>query len=146
MIFTHFVLFVCLSGRVIQNIIIAPIYVIVLHKKCYTHASVSSKMIGIGIGIRTRDVFRIIHHWEIGRKYATTSFSSSRSISSAGRRCPNVSAKLMPVIRHAACCCHRTKRMMYFSHLCLGFPLLRFPCIIVFSKPLWRVTWRTYLS
>ena len=34
--------------------------------------------------------------------------------------------------------------VMSFSHLCIGFPLLLFPatipCIIVFSKPLWRVT------
>ena len=35
--------------------------------------------------------------------------SSSWSISSSGRRCPDVSAKLMPVLRHSACCCHRTK-------------------------------------
>ena len=37
-----------------------------------------------------------------------------------------------------------------FSHLCLGLPRLLFPatipCIIVFSKPLWRVTWPTYFS
>ncbi len=35
--------------------------------------------------------------------------------------------------------------VMSFSHLCLGFPRLLFPatipCIIVFSKPSWRVTW-----
>ena len=40
--------------------------------------------------------------------------------------------------------------VMSFSHLCLGFPRLLFPatipCIIVFSKPLWRVTWPKYLS
>ena len=40
--------------------------------------------------------------------------------------------------------------VMSFSHLCLGFPLLLFPatipCIIVFSKPLCRVTWPKYLS
>ena len=39
---------------------------------------------------------------------------------------------------------------MYFSNLCLGFPLLLFPatipCIIVFSQPLCRVTWAKYLS
>ena len=39
--------------------------------------------------------------------------------------------------------------MMSLSHLCLGFPLLIFhatiPCIIVFSKPLCRVTWPEYL-
>ena len=37
--------------------------------------------------------------------------SSSVSISSSGRRCPNVTAKLMPVFRHSACRCHRTKRI-----------------------------------
>ena len=73
------------------------------------------------------------------------------SISSSERRCPDVSAKLMPVLRHSACRCHRTKRfVMSFSHLCLGFPRLLFPatipCIIVFSKPLCRVTWPKYLS
>ena len=40
--------------------------------------------------------------------------------------------------------------VMSFSHLCLGFPRLLFPatipCIIVFSKPLCRVTWPKYLS
>ena len=35
--------------------------------------------------------------------------SSSRSISSSGRRCRDVSAKLMPVLRHSACCCRHTK-------------------------------------
>ena len=39
--------------------------------------------------------------------------------------------------------------MMYSSHLCFGFPLLLFPAtipvIIVFSIPLWRVTWPTYV-
>ena len=43
-----------------------------------------------------------------------------------------------------------TVSVMSFSHLCLGFPLLLFPatipCIIVFSKPLWRVTSPSYLS
>ena len=37
--------------------------------------------------------------------------SSTRSISSSGRCCPDVSAKLMPVLRHSACCCHRSKRI-----------------------------------
>ena len=37
--------------------------------------------------------------------------SSSRSISSSGRRCPDVAAILMPVLRHSACRCHRTKRI-----------------------------------
>ena len=32
-------------------------------------------------------------------------------ISSSGRRCPDVSEKLMPVLRHTVCCCHRTKRI-----------------------------------
>ena len=40
--------------------------------------------------------------------------------------------------------------VMSFSHLCSDFPLLLFPatipCIIVFSKPFCRVTWRKYLS
>ena len=40
---------------------------------------------------------------------------------------------------------YQTYNVMYFSHLCLGFPLLLFsatiPCIIVFSKPFWRVMW-----
>ena len=40
--------------------------------------------------------------------------------------------------------------VMSFSHLCLGFHRLLFPatipCIIVFSKPLCRVTWPKYLS
>ena len=40
--------------------------------------------------------------------------------------------------------------VMSFSHLCLGFPRLLFPatipCIIVFSKPSWRVTWPKYFS
>ena len=73
------------------------------------------------------------------------SILSSQSRSSSGRRCPDVLAKCMPVLRHSACCCHRTKRVYdVFSHLCLGFPLLPFPatipCIVVFSKPLCRVT------
>ena len=38
-------------------------------------------------------------------------YLSSRSISSSGRRCPDVSAKLMPVLRRSAGCCHRTKRI-----------------------------------
>ena len=42
-------------------------------------------------------------------KYAYV--SSSRSISSSGRRCPDVTAKLMPVLRHSACRCHRTERI-----------------------------------
>ena len=58
---------VCLAVRTRNSKHISPIYLFVLHKKCYTHASVSSKMIGIGIGIRNRDVFRSIHHWEIGQ-------------------------------------------------------------------------------
>ena len=37
--------------------------------------------------------------------------TSSRSISSPGRRCLDVSAKLMPVLRHSACRCHRTERI-----------------------------------
>ena len=37
--------------------------------------------------------------------------SSSRSISSSGRRCPDVSAKLMPVLRHSACRCNRTEHV-----------------------------------
>ena len=37
--------------------------------------------------------------------------SSSRSISSSGRRCPDVSAKLFPVLCHSACRCHRTERI-----------------------------------
>ena len=40
--------------------------------------------------------------------------------------------------------------VMSFSHICLGFPLLfpaTIPCIIVFSKPLWRVLrWPKYFS
>ena len=40
--------------------------------------------------------------------------------------------------------------VMYFSHLCIGFPPLLFPatipCIIVFSKPVCQVTWPKYLS
>ena len=36
---------------------------------------------------------------------------SSKSISSSGSRWPDVSAKLMPVLCHSACCCHRTKRI-----------------------------------
>ena len=36
---------------------------------------------------------------------------SSRSISSSGRRCPDVPAKLMPVLRHSACRCHSTKHI-----------------------------------
>ena len=35
--------------------------------------------------------------------------SSSESISSSGHRCPDAFAKLMPVLCHSACCCHRTK-------------------------------------
>ena len=52
------------------------------------------------------------------RFYPATSFlafpstySSSRSISSLGRGCPDVSAEWMIVLRHSACCCHRTKRI-----------------------------------
>ena len=37
--------------------------------------------------------------------------SSSRSISSSGRRCPDVTAKLFPVLCHSACRCHRTERI-----------------------------------
>ena len=35
--------------------------------------------------------------------------SSSRSISSSGRLCPNAFGKSTPVLRHSTCCCHRTK-------------------------------------
>ena len=37
--------------------------------------------------------------------------TSSRSISSSGRRCPDVTAKLFPVLCHSACRCHRTERI-----------------------------------
>ena len=37
--------------------------------------------------------------------------SSSRSISSSGRRCPDVTAKLFPALCHSACRCHRTERI-----------------------------------
>ena len=37
--------------------------------------------------------------------------SLSRSISSSGRRCPDVTAKLFPVLCHSACRCHRTERI-----------------------------------
>ena len=36
---------------------------------------------------------------------------SFESMPSSGHRCPNVFANLMPVLRHSACCCHRTKRI-----------------------------------
>ena len=39
------------------------------------------------------------------------SLSLSRSISSSGRRCPDVTAKLFPVLCHSACRCHRTERI-----------------------------------
>ena len=66
------------------------------------------------------------------------SASSSRSTSSSGLRCPDVSAKLMPVLHHSACCCHRTK----YRPICdvflpsLGFPLLlsRLPFIALLSS------------
>ena len=84
---------------------------------------------------------------------STSIYTSSRSISSSGRRFPKVLVKFMPVLRHSACCCHRAKRtvyVMYFSHGCLGFPLLLFPatipCIIVISKPFCRVTRPKHLS
>ena len=41
----------------------------------------------------------------------TVPSSSSRSISSSGRRCPDVTAKLFPVLCHSACRCHRTERI-----------------------------------
>ena len=76
---------------------------------------------------------------------------SYRSISSSSRRCPDVSAKLIPVLRHSACCCHRTKRICgaflpYLSWLYSAFFPATIPCIIAFSKPLWRVTWPKYFS
>ena len=45
------------------------------------------------------------------RYLARWSSSCSDGISSLGRRCPNVSAKSMPVPRHSDCCCHRTERI-----------------------------------
>ena len=47
--------------------------------------------------------------------------SSSRSISSSGRRCQDVSAKLMPVLRHSAAI---VPNVCFFSHLCLGLSRL----------------------
>ena len=48
---------------------------------------------------------------QISISSSSSSSSSSRSISSSGRRCPLCLCKLMPVLRHSACCCHRTKRI-----------------------------------
>ena len=54
-------------------------------------------------------------------------------------------SKLLHVLRRVP-----NVTVMSFSHLCLDFPLLLFPatipCIIVFSKPLWRETWQKYLT
>ena len=76
-----------------------------------------------------------------------SSSSSSRSISSSGRRCPDVCAKLMPVLRHSACCCHRTKRIWdVFLPSLSWVSSATIPCIIVFSKPLRRVTLPKYFS
>ena len=89
------------------------------------------------------DTWVVLHDRPVFTKHWQT--SSSRSISSSGRHCPNVSAKLMPVLA-----CLLAAAVMSFSHLCLGFPPLilpaTIPCIIVLSKPLWRVTWLKYFS
>ena len=45
------------------------------------------------------------------RKQRLYNLSLSRSISSSGRRCPDVTAKLFPVLCHSACRCHRTERI-----------------------------------
>ena len=77
--------------------------------------------------------------------------SASRSISSSGRRCPDVTAKLMSVLRHSACRCHRTERICdVFLPSLSWLSSASFPgyhsLIIVFSKPLWRVTWPKYYT
>ena len=64
-----------------------------------------------------------------------------------GGCCPDVSAKLFPVLRHSACCCHRTKciRDVFLPSLS-WLSSATIPCIIGFSKPLWRVPWPKYFS
>ena len=71
--------------------------------------------------------------------------------SSSGRRSPDVSANLVPVLRHSACRCHRTERICdVFLPSLSWISLASFPgyhsLIIVFSKPLWRVTWPKYYT
>ena len=90
------------------------------------------------------DVARVTTHINAFEKHVLSTnitltsiyLSSSRSISSSGRR------------SHAAVV--PTVYVISFSHIWLGFPLLLsppiIPCIIAFSKPLWRVAWPKYLS
>ena len=65
----------------------------------------------------------------------TVPSASGGSLLSLGRRCPNVHAKLLAVLRHSACCCHRTKRICDFFIPSLSWLLFlaTVPCIIVFS-------------
>ena len=61
------------------------------------------------------------------------SSSSSRSISSPGRRCPDVSATLTDAGPPPLCLLlssYQTYNVMYFSHRCLGLPLFLFPATI----------------
>ena len=83
-----------------------------------------------------------------------TQWTPSQSIFSSRHRCPNVFSKLMPVLCHSACCCHRTKRICDVflpSRSQVAFLwALHFaatnPCITVSCKPLCLVTWPTYFS
>ena len=81
-----------------------------------------------------------------------SSSSSSRSISSSGRRCPLCLCQIDAFLRHSAYCCHHTKRIwdVFVPSLSwvssASFPGYIIPCIIVFSKPLRRVTLPKYLS
>ena len=54
--------------------------------------------------------------------------SSSQIISFSGRRCPNVFAKSVPVLRNSACCCHQSIRVdtalyipsLFTLHTCIS--------------------------
>ena len=74
---------------------------------------------------------------------------SSQSISSSGRRAQmSLRNRRLSSATPLAAAIVPNVSVMSFSHLCLGFPRLLFPatipCIIVFSKPSWRVMCKVF--
>ena len=61
--------------------------------------------------VKVRGLNTVINPYLMFNRITCVLNSLSRSISSSGRRCPDVTAKLFPVLCHSACRCHRTERI-----------------------------------
>ena len=94
---------------------------------CWPLASIrnSQPNSGYGVGYKIKSIHFLENTVVVPHLRLCSRPTSSESISSLGRRCPGVFAKLMHVLRHSACRCHRTEYYL----LCFSpFFVLAFLC------------------